>query len=146
MNTIVTKDDLTTLYRPSQDSHKGQNGRLLIIGGSHLFHSASLWSLTVASRIVDLVHYSSVPENNEMIIRAKEQFHNGIVVPRGQVDAYIDEDDVILIGPGMMRSQLSNYPIIQLSNIKEIEKIEDEGVQTAALTNYLLQKHPHKQW
>lgn len=34
-------------------SHKGQNGRLLVIGGSHLFHAASLWALQVASRIVD---------------------------------------------------------------------------------------------
>ena len=60
----VTTEDLKTLYVPPPDSHKGQNGKLLVIGGSHLFHAASLWALTVASRIVDLVHYSSVPENN----------------------------------------------------------------------------------
>ena len=122
MNTF-TASDLKKLYVPTRESHKGQNGRLLIIGGSHLFHSASLWSLTVASRIVDLVHYSSVPENNEMIIRAKEHFHNGIVVPRGQVDAYIDEDDVILIGPGMTRDS-----------------------ETKELTDRLLKNHGHKQW
>src|SRR3989344_6051398 len=122
MNTF-TASDLKKLYVPTRESHKGQNGRLLIIGGSHLFHSASLWSLTVASRIVDLVHYSSVPENNEMIIRAKEHFHNGIVVPRGQVDAYIDEDDVILIGPGMTRDS-----------------------ETQEITNRLLKSHGHKQW
>ena len=51
---------LDQLYRPGKDSHKGQNGKLLVIGGSNLFHSASMWSLEVASRIVDMVFYSSV--------------------------------------------------------------------------------------
>lgn len=119
----VTAVDLKSLYVPPTDSHKGQNGRLLIIGGSHLFHAASLWALTVASRIVDLVHYSSVPENNESIQKAKEEFRNGIVVSREDVESYIEEDDCILIGPGMTR---------------------DSGTET--LTNTLLKKYPHKQW
>lgn len=111
------------LYIPPSGSHKGQNGRLLLIGGSHLFHAASLWALTVASRIVDLVHYSSVPENNEIVSRAKEEFRNGIVVGRSELDAYIDEDDCILIGVGMTRDS-----------------------ETETLTNTLLQKYPQKQW
>lgn len=136
----VTVDDLKKLYIPPPGSHKGQNGKLLIIGGSHLFHAASLWALEVASRIVDLVHYSSVPENNELVMRIKAEFRDGIVVPREQVEAYIDEDDCILIGPGMVRAEGT------ISNIKEIENIKDEGLQTATLTNYLLAKYPYKQW
>jgi len=50
-----------------KDSHKGQNGKLLIIGGSQLFHAASKWSLDIASKIVDMVFYSSVPSNNQLI-------------------------------------------------------------------------------
>ncbi|MBI5619519.1 NAD(P)H-hydrate dehydratase [Candidatus Gottesmanbacteria bacterium] len=119
----VTVDDLKKLYVPARGSHKGQNGRLLIIGGSHLFHAASLWALTVASRIVDLVHYSSVPENNELVVKAKEEFRNGIVVSREHLDDYIEEDDCILIGPGMERDK-----------------------ETETLTNSLLNKYPNKQW
>ncbi|MBI3577303.1 NAD(P)H-hydrate dehydratase [Candidatus Gottesmanbacteria bacterium] len=100
----VSVDDLKDLYIPPPDSHKGQNGKLLIIGGSHLFHAASLWALTVASRIVDLVHYSSVPENNAIVQKAKEEFRNGIVVSRKDIPDYIKEDDVVLVGPGMDRS------------------------------------------
>src|SRR4030042_919344 len=96
----VTAPDLQKLYIPPPESHKGQNGRLLIIGGSHLFHAASLWALQVASRIVDLVHYSSVPENNEIVRNIKSDFRNGIVVPRKDIESYIREDDCILIGPG----------------------------------------------
>ena len=119
----ITVDDLKKLYIPPQGSHKGQNGRLLVIGGSHLFHAASLWALTVASRIVDLVHYSSVPENNEIVLRAKEEFRNGIVIQREDLDAYIEEDDCMLIGPGMERTN-----------------------ETEELTNRLLKRFPKKQW
>lgn len=112
--------DLTKLIVPIPGSHKGQNGRLLIIGGSRLFHAASLWALEVASRIVDLVHYSSVPENNALV---KKEFRNGIVVPRDELDAYIQEDDCILIGPGMTRES-----------------------ETDALTNTLLKQYPKKRW
>jgi NAD(P)H-hydrate epimerase len=104
-------------------SHKGQNGRLLIIGGSHLFHAASIWALQVASRIVDLVHYASVPENNEIVARAKDEFRNGIVVSRADIDAYIEEDDCVLIGPGMTRDQ-----------------------DTEMVTHRVLRAYPNKQW
>lgn len=144
----VKLSEIRKLYLPPRGSHKGQNGRLLIIGGSHLFHAASLWALEVASRIVDLVHYSSVPENNQLVMQIKSEFRDGIVVPRQEVEAYIAEDDCILIGPGMVRSEATQLTTdnLQLTTLKDIEKINDEGAQTAALTNYLLKKYPHKQW
>ena len=119
----VTVEDIKKITVPSHASHKGQNGRMLLIGGSHLFHAASLWSLTVASRIVDLVHYCSVPENNEIVAQAKEEFRNGIVVKRVDVTDYITEDNCILIGPGMTRDK-----------------------ETEALTNTLLANYKQKQW
>ncbi len=64
---------LRKLYIPSPVSHKGDNGKLLIIAGSQLFHSASLWPLTVASRIVDMVFFSSVPTNNEIVTARKKE-------------------------------------------------------------------------
>jgi hydroxyethylthiazole kinase-like uncharacterized protein yjeF len=98
-------EDLQQLHTPARESHKGQNGKLLIIGGSHLFHAASAWSLTVAARIVDLVLYSSTDENNEALLSAKKHFWDGIVVPRGKVEEYIAEVDCVLIGPGMPREE-----------------------------------------
>lgn len=114
---------LSDINLVAASSHKGQNGRLLIIGGSHLFHAASIWALQVASRIVDLVHYASVPENNEIVAKAKEEFRNGIVVSRSDIDAYIEEDDCILIGPGMTRDS-----------------------ETELLTHRVLTTYPNKQW
>src|SRR3974390_915494 len=90
---------LKKLSLPSSSSHKGQNGKVLVIGGSKLFHAASLWSLEIASKLVDMVFYSSVPENNEIVQKAKEEFRNGIVIPRSEIDKYIEEADSIVIGP-----------------------------------------------
>lgn len=114
---------LKYLYRPAKDSHKGQNGKLVVIGGSNLFHSASMWSLEVASRIVDMVFYSSVPVNEAIVKKQKERFHDGIIVPQGKLNEYIEEADCVLIGPGMLRSEL-----------------------TRDQTNSLLKNHSEKKW
>lgn len=152
-------EQLKKLYLPAKNSHKGQNGRLLIIGGSHLFHSASLWALKVASRIVDLVHYASVPENNQIVQRLQDEFRDGIVIDRRDLEGYIEEDDCILIGPGMVRSENAKIkmpalpagrqnakPQIKNQKLKEILTIQDEGLLTYHLTEYLLNKYPHKKW
>jgi len=138
--------ELKKLYLPPQNSHKGQNGKLLLIGGSRLFHAASLWPLIVASRIVDMVFYASVPENNELVQKAKEEFRDGIVIPRSEVEHYIEEADSILIGPGMVRSEQKIDGDKQMTSIEAITLLEDEGEQTYQLTKYLLQKYPEKKW
>lgn len=124
------KELLKKLYKPPKNSHKGQNGKLFIIGGSELFHAASIWALKIASKIVDMVYYSSVPENNEIILRAKEEFRDGIVVRRGQLNEYIQEADCVLIGPGLPR------PDGQRGN--------DDN--TKELTEKLLKTYPSKKW
>ena len=93
------------LLKPN--SHKGQNGRVLIIGGSSLFHSSSIWAAEIASYFVDIVHYSSTKENNEIFLSLKKKFRNGIVVEQKDLDEYVKEDDAILVGPGMLRKNIS---------------------------------------
>ena len=140
--------DLKKLYIPPSDSHKRQNGKVMIIAGSRLFHAASLWPLRVASRIVDMVYYSSVPENNELVQKAKEEFRDGIIVPRKDIESYIEEADCILIGPGMMRTEEKLDPTedYDLKNLSELDEIEHEGIQTYYLTKYLLKKYSEKKW
>lgn len=121
---------LKKLHVSSTDSHKGQNGKLLIIAGSTLFHAASIWPLTVASRILDMVFYASVPENNEIVQKSKEDFKNGIVVSRQNLDSYVKEADCILIGPGLPRP--------------EGKQAGDDD--TKELTERLLKQYPDKKW
>lgn len=121
---------LKNLYIPPTDSHKGQNGKAMLIAGSKLFHAASIWPLTVMSRILDMVFYASTSENNEIVQKMKEQFLNGIVISRDKIDDYINEADAILIGPGLPR-----------------EEGQEEGDDdTKILTESLLKKYPDKKW
>lgn len=136
---------LKHLYIPSPDSHKGQNGRVLVVGGSKLFHAASLWALSIASRIVDMVFYASVPENNEIVLGAKKEFRNGIVVPRSDIEHYAREADCILVGPGLNRSEL-RIKNPEIRTIREINNLENEGEQTYWLTKLILEKFPQKKF
>ena len=118
---------LQRFIKPDLLSHKGQNGKITIIGGSSLFHSAPIWSAQVASHLVDMVHFSSTPENNKTLLDIKKKWQGGIVVPLKDIGNYIAEDDAVLIGTGMMREG-------------------NEGVHTKELTHSLLMQYPHKKW
>jgi len=121
---------LKQIYIPPKDAHKPQNGAVMLIGGSQLFHAASLWSLTIISRIVDMTFYSSVDANNEIVQKEKEAFRNGIIVPRDKIDSYINDADVVLIGPGLPRA----------------EGLEEGDDDTKEITERYLKKYPEKKW
>jgi NAD(P)H-hydrate epimerase len=125
MQTFNLKPYLSQIVLPTANSTKGDNGRVLVIGGSKLFHAASFWAADMASHIVDMVHFSSpTTENNDLMrIKSKKKYWSGIVVPYDEIDHYIEEDDVILIGPGMER-----------------------GEETKNIINTLLTKYPNKKW
>lgn len=139
---------LKNLSTPSPRSHKGENGKLLLIGGSKLFHAASLWPLSIASKMVDMVFYASVPENNEIVQKSKEEFRNGIVVRREDLENYIQEAECIVLGPGLERTEekLSPTDDYDIKNFKELDEIEHSGIQTYYLTKYLLGNYKHKKF
>lgn len=140
----IYRELFQNLNLPKDGSHKGQNGKLLIIGGSDLFHAASKWSLDVASRFVDMVFYASVPSNNDLIHQAKGNFWNGIVISRQEIPAYIEEADCILIGPGMSRDDSL------LSSKKNLAKWpltdHDWQTETKVIVDSLLARWPRKKW
>jgi NAD(P)H-hydrate repair Nnr-like enzyme with NAD(P)H-hydrate dehydratase domain len=137
---------------PEPDSHKGQNGKVMIIGGSELFHAASKWSLDMASKFVDMVFYSSVPSNNELVQEAKGNFWNGIVIRREDLESYLQEANVILIGPGMTRekyvddSWTEKLLAATTENISDLATTFDWNKDTYAVSNYLVKKYADKKW
>ena len=132
------------LYIPEKNSHKGKNGKVLIIGGSSLFHAASIWSAETASHIADIVHYSSTIENNEIMLSLKKNFLNGIVIPKEELIHYISEDDCILVGPGMIRGEKKTVP--NNLDFKKLILIKEEGDYTRSLTKYLIDNYPEKKF
>jgi len=139
------KPFLDKLSIPGAESHKGHNGKVMIIGGSTLFHAASLWAAEIASHFADMVHYASTEENNEILLSLKKTFRNGIIVHQKDIPAYIEEDDAVLIGPGMVRSD----DLVDVSDQKtydEITQIDDEAIFTRAFTRYAMSQFSDKKF
>ncbi len=140
---------LSRLVWSKKDSYKGQNGRVLVIGGSSLFHAAPFWAANAASRIVDMVHFSSPYLLNNKLVeeKAKRGFWNGIVVPWEEVEKYIQEDEVVLVGPGMMRSR-SHHTVTGDGRRATVASnhLPLEPDNTKGIVGYLLQKYPEKKW
>ncbi len=133
--------EIKALLQPKLLSQKEDNGQLTIIGGSSLFHGAPLLSLTVASRIVDMVFFSSPKENKTYVNKLKSSLYSFIWVPETDLEYYINKSDAVLIGPGMMRYDNEK------SKVKsQKSKIDGEGERTKELTEKLLKKFPDKKW
>lgn len=131
---------------PQAKNHKGQNGKLLIVGGSRLFHAASLWSAQTAAHLVDMVFYASVSQNNEIIKESKKKFFDGIVVGREQLLGYAAEADVILLGPGLERGEENKKRLAEILQTEEDLTIAEWESDSYLITNYLLAKFPQKKF
>ena len=134
----------TQLKLPSSSLHKGQNGKLLIIGGSRLFHAASLWSAGAAAHLVDMVFYASTSEKNNFVKTAKANFADGIVVERENVWDYAREADVILLGPGLARGEPKTQLLQTLLASEQTLTSEQWQDDTYLVTNWLLARLPEK--
>lgn len=133
---------LTKLYRPTQDSSGEDNGQVTIIGGSELFHGAPLLSLKAASRIVDMVFFSSPePSVGRIAEEIKSKLLSFIWVPWEEVEDYIAKSDAVLIGPGFMRFRSEKVPqSLRSGGYDETAKTSRE------ITERLLKKFSKKRW
>ena len=111
---IVSADILNRLKKPNLNSHKGDNGRVLVIAGSDKYHGALLLAVQVASRLVDMVYVHSVEQNLELIKKLKSEISVFISVDQSELWKTVDLVDVVLIGPGLEESR---------ANKKLVEKL-----------------------
>ncbi len=88
---------LKKLYSPPKLSHKGQNGKLLVIGGSRRYHGAPVFSLLAARRFVDLMYFYP-GENDPQLISAVKRIPEAMVV--GDL-RHTAEMDCVLFGIGL---------------------------------------------
>mgnify|MGYP000697981449 FL=1 len=138
------------LNLPANTAHKTQNGKLLIVGGSKLFHAASLWSASIAAHLVDMVFYASTSENNELIKFAKNGFRDGIVIERQHLIEYAKQADVILLGPGMTRGERQEQQLQELLSSQKVNAQSLSHTQwqenTYLITNFLLANFSEKKF
>lgn len=121
-----------------------ENGEVTIIGGSDLFHGAPILALKTASRIVDMLYFSS-PESSvgDVVNRIKSQLSSFIWVPWDQINAYIKKSDAVLIGPGMKRyhKEEDNH-----KHRGRVGVFDQAGTETKFITEKLLRQFPDKKW
>jgi len=84
--------DVKYLKKRKKDSHKGDNGRVLIVGGSDRYHGAPIYAATAASKIVDLV-YIATP-----CVDVIKNYSPDFIVTKDIIDY---DYDSVLIGVGM---------------------------------------------
>ncbi len=101
----ITQKILTKLAKPHPTSHKGENGRVLIIAGSTKFHGALLLTLQAASRIVDMVYVYSTKENLDIVQKLKTQLASFIAIKKQELWKIVELVDVVIIGPGLAESK-----------------------------------------
>ena len=141
---IIDKSIIKLLHQVDKFSHKGQNGKLLIIGGSELFHGASLWALKTASRIVDMVFYLSTDRNQEYANWLNKQLYDFINIRFEDLDDYIKEADTVLLGSGMVRERIKNYKSKIINQAVNISR--DNFEDTKLVVETLLNRYPEKKW
>lgn len=135
-------NELKNLFKPSDDSTGEDNGQIVVIGGSKLFHGALLYVLKVASRVVDMVFFAT-PEASvgKVAERMKSELLSFIWVPWEETEAYIEKSDAVLIGPGFMRFGSEKTPEADRGH-----ENHTEGKLTREITKALLEKYPGKKW
>ena len=137
-----TASELRRLYRPDENSSGEDNGQVAIIGGSSLFHGAPLLSLKVASRVVDMVFFSSPePSVGKVAEGVKSELLSFIWVPGEEVEEYIEKSDAALIGPGFLRFRSEKVP-----HGERLHVCDEACQKTRKITYELLDKFPQKKW
>jgi NAD(P)H-hydrate epimerase len=138
------KSELKKLFKPKEKSSGEDNGQITVIGGSKLFHGAPLYTLKIASRIVDMVFFATYEKSVGYVAEnLKSKLLSFIWIPWGDLEAYIAKSDAILIGPGLMRYGKEN----QNSKVKvQNGNLDGDGKFTRDLTENLLKKFPDKKW
>lgn len=127
----VTAAILDAVQRPAPESHKGQNGRVLIIAGSDKFHGAMLMATQAASRIVDMVAVYTTPGNRHLVDQLKSEMAAFVAVRDEDLEAAIQLADCIVIGPGM-----------ETTDSAGVEQAEE----TRAFVHDVIVEHKAKKW
>lgn len=130
------KQNLKNLYTPPSDSSGEDNGQITIIGNSDLFHGPTVLALRTASRIVDMVFFTSpYKPTKDITAYLKSELSSFIWVPFEEVDKYIEKSDACLIGPGFKRYSSEG-------NITE----DEDYLKTRNITKKILTNHKNKKW
>lgn len=156
IESLIGPGDVQFLNSRKKDSHKGDNGRVLIVGGSDIYHGAPIYAGAAASKVVDLV-FMMCPQpaahivkeaSPDFIVHALSSTH----VAPDDIDYITDiarTCDAVLVGPGLgthpdtcdacraLFSKLKQTTIIDADGLKSLKDHTEIITENMVLT-------PHK--
>jgi len=88
------KEKISSLYVPREGSHKGENGKVLVVAGGRRYHGAAVFCILGARRFADMVYFMP-GERDEKLIFAVSGIPEAIVVGE------MPEADCALAGAGV---------------------------------------------
>jgi NAD(P)H-hydrate epimerase len=113
--------------KPRSDSHKGDNGRLLIIGGGPYTGAPALAALAAYRMGVDLVHIATPKKTYKIIASYSPNFivhrlGGGVLTKDdiGQIAGLMDKIDAVIIGPGLGEDEETKSAIVEF--LKDCQK------------------------
>ncbi len=118
----IMKKLIRSLYLPADESHKGQNGKLMIIGGSSAYHGAALLAIIAAKRFVDLVYFCPAEQDAALLTAVKQ-------IPEVIVDynlSRLAEVDSVLVGIG---SGVGKLPMELITSKSKKLIIDGDGLK-----------------
>ena len=133
-------DVAVSVWKRSRDSHKGENGRVLIVGGSTEYHGAPVLAALGAMRAgADLV-LVAVPEAIEVPVRAASpeiilRPYSGQRLEAGAVDALLElaeSADCVLLGPGLGEHEKTLDAVRHMLKELEVPCVLDASALAAA--------------
>lgn len=116
------------LFVPEKDSHKGENGKLLIIGGSRQYQGAPMFSILAARRFVDLVYFYPGERDPYLISAVK-------TIPEAMVVYDLDnvgKMDCVLFGIGLADAKFNRLDTLTKKSKKLV--IDGDGLRIIAKT------------
>ncbi len=126
----VGPGELSTYYpRPKKDSHKGQNGTVLVIGGGPYTGAPALCGLSALRTGADLV-FIATPESSFNVIASfsenliVKKLNSEVLTP-GDVPTIrdlIERCDSIVLGPGLGTSKETERAVVKIA-----ELIKEQG-------------------
>lgn len=145
----IASSILKKIYQPAKHSHKGDNGRLLVVAGSVKYHGAMFLCSVMAAKLVDFLYIHTTPANFVLIKKVRDRLAEFIYINKNDLEQTIQEVDSILVGPGMLPDQPTKKLVRKLLiNHPEKKTVLDAGALRAVDYKWLHKNcviTPHKQ-
>lgn len=117
---LISKSVFQRLHRRKKDSHKSQNGQVLVLAGSKQFHGVVFFAGIAASRLVDLVFVATTKQNQLLAKKESPEFIVTELAPK-KLEPFLEKADSVLIGPGL-----------------------DDSLKNSRLARFILEEFPDK--